>query len=109
MVNLDWLTEAEYKEAYKKAQAICAEFYADTDEGEETWSEIEIGDKVFDLNCWEEDDPQYDWEDFDTRQNPVHCTLYPVYWDDGGEGYRVTDWDNALTLFTIKEKNHVDL
>jgi len=104
MVNLDWLTEEEYQEAYKQAQVIIAEFYADIDEGEQLWTEIQIGDRFFDIDCWECDENDYNFSDFGTRQNPVHATLYPVIWDDE-EGYRVTDWDRCIRLLTIEGKS----
>lgn len=101
MLNLDWITEDEYKEAHKQALAICTDFFNDTNEGEQLWTEIEVSNKFFDIECYEEDAPEYDWDDFDKRQNPVHCNLYGV---SRHNEYRVTDWDKSIRLFTMKER-----
>ena len=92
----DWISRQELKIAKDMAIEIFKDFnksngYAD---GEQTWTEIEINGKFFDIDCFDDymDKP---------RTNTV-CAIYPVYPTECGK-YRETDCDNWLRLFALKE------
>ena len=103
MWNLDWVTEDHYKQACIEAKEIFDDFYADKSEGEETWTEIQIGDKSYDVNCWDENiDACWDENDeelYDKRVGPVHCILHATYETQNGE-WRETDGDLFIRLFS---------
>ena len=91
----EWLSDAELKEANKQALEIFDEFYVNTGHGEETWTEIQVGDKFFDINCWDEGIG----EGYEDREGAVHCTVYPTVELDNG--YRYCEGDKYLRLFTV--------
>jgi hypothetical protein len=91
----DWITDEELKEANKKALAIFDEFYDNIGDGEETWTEIQVGDKFFDVNCWDEGIGY----DLPSREGAVHCSIYKLVEEDGG--YRYCEGDKYLRLFTV--------
>lgn len=90
-----WISDAELKEANAKALEIFDEFYINTGHGEETWTEIQVGDKFFDINCWDEGIGLGD----EYRSGPVHCCVYKLLEKDGG--YRYCEGDHYLRLFTV--------
>ena len=90
-----WITDEELKEANEKALVVFDEFYVNTGHGEETWTEIQVGDKFFDINCWDEGIGLGD----ESREGPVHCSVYKLLEKDGG--YRYCEGDNYLRLFTV--------
>ena len=91
----DWITDEEYTEAYRQAEIIADNFVANKLlEGEEIWQEIWIGDRAFDINCYEEDfDP-----DKDERTTPVHVAIHPAI--ERADGFRYTDGENYERLFS---------
>lgn len=91
----EWITDEELKEANKQALAIFDEFYDNIGDGEETWTEIQVGDKFFDINCWDEGIGY----DLPSREGAVHCSIYPTV--DLDNGYRETDSALCLRLFTV--------
>jgi len=90
-----WITDEEVKEANEKALVVFDEFYVNTGHGEETWTEIQVGDKFFDINCWDEGIG----EGYEDREGAVHCTVYPTIELDNG--YRYNEGDKYLRLFTV--------
>ena len=90
-----WITDEELKEANEKALVVFDEFYVNTGHGEETWTEIQVGDKFFDINCWDEGIG----EGYEDREGAVHCTVYPTIELDNG--YRYNEGDKYLRLFTV--------
>ena len=91
----DWITDEEYTKAYKQAEAIADNFMANKFlEGEETWEEIWVNGKAFDINCYEEDMDM----DADERTTPVHVAIHPTIEDDNG--FRSTDGLNYERLFS---------
>lgn len=96
MLNLDWITEDEYKKAYKQAEQVADNFMANKFmEGAEYTDEIWVGDKAFDVTCYEED---FD-DTTDERTSPVHVTLYATKETD--DGFRYTDDWAFIDLFTL--------
>lgn len=96
MLKLDWITDDEYKEAYKQAEQIADNFMVNKFmEGEEITDEIWVGNKAFDVTCYEE---EFD-DSKDKRTSPVHVTLYATKETD--DGYRYTDDWNSIDLFTV--------
>jgi len=91
----EWISDAELKEANEKALAIFDEFYDSIGDGEETWTEIQVGDKFFDINCWDEGIGY----DLPSREGAVHCSICPTV--DLDNGYRETDSALCLRLFTV--------
>ena len=90
-----WITDEELKEANKQALEIFDEFYDNIGHGEETWTEIQVGDKFFDINCWDEGIGLGD----ESREGAVHCSIYKLLEKDGG--YRYCEGDKYLRLFTV--------
>lgn len=92
----DWITSAELRSVYKQAEFIADDFWANKFmEGEETWNEVWVVDKAFDINCYEED---YDGR-VEERNSPVHVSVYPTYETD--RGYRETNGELYFRLFSI--------
>lgn len=92
-----WITDSEIREATEQAVDIFDEFFLNTSHGEETWTEIQIGDKFFDLNCWDEGMG----DGYEDRKGAVHCTIYPT--KELENGYRYNEGDIYLRLFTVDE------
>jgi hypothetical protein len=90
-----WITDEELKEANEKALVVFDEFYDNIGHGEETWTEIQVGDKFFDINCWDEGIG----EGYEDREGAVHCSIYPTIELDNG--YRYCEGDKYLRLFTV--------
>jgi hypothetical protein len=90
-----WITDEELKEANEKALVVFDEFYVNTGHGEETWTEIQVGDKFFDINCWDEGIGY----GYPSREGAVHCSVYKLLEKDGG--YRYCEGDKYLRLFTV--------
>ena len=90
--KIEWITESQISIAKQKAKEILKDFCSATD-GEQSWTEIEIDGKFFDIECYQENE-KYD----------VICSVYPVYTTKCG-GWRQTDGENWIRLFTNKEVN----
>ena len=92
----DWITKQELKTAKDMAIEIFKDFNKGYchQEGEQTWTEIEINGKFFDVECFD--------DDMDKERTDTYCAIYPVYPTECGK-YRETDCDNWLRLFTLKE------
>lgn len=90
-----WISDAELKEANEKALDIFDQFYDNIGDGEETWTEIQVGDKFFDINCWDEGIG----EGYEERTGAVHCSIYELVEKEGG--YRYCEGDRYLRLFTV--------
>jgi hypothetical protein len=90
MSRLSWITKSEINIAKQKAKKILKDFCSATD-GEQSWTEIEINGKFFDIECYQEDE-----------KDDVVCSVYPVYTTKCGR-WRETDGGNWIILFTNKE------
>tara|TARA_S200002703_G_scaffold158417_2_gene168720 strand:- start:2313 stop:2600 length:288 start_codon:yes stop_codon:yes gene_type:complete len=90
MSNLSWITESQINVAKQKAKEILKDFCWATD-GEQSWTEIEIDGKFFDIECYQEDE-----------KDDVVCNVYPTY-RTNCETWRETDGKNWIRLFTNKE------
>ena len=67
MSKLSWITESQINIAKQKAKEISKDFCWATD-GEQSWTEIEIDSKFFDIECYQEDE-----------EADVVCNVYPTY------------------------------
>ena len=92
MSKLSWITESQINIAKQKAKEISKDFCWATD-GEQSWTEIEIDSKFFDIECYQEDE-----------EADVVCNVYPTYPTKCG-AWRETDGENWIRLFTSKEVN----
>ena len=88
---IEWITESQISLAKQKAKEILKNFCPATD-GEQSWTEIQIEGKFFDIECYQEED------------NDVVCSVYPVYTTKCGR-WRETDSENWIRLFTNRETN----
>ena len=95
MNSIEWITDAELKEANEKAMKIFDIFYSAGEEGyEESWTEVIVNNKYFDVNCWDEGIE----DGYINREGAVHCILHRVVEDEAG--VRSTDDDSYIRLFT---------
>ena len=101
MNSIEWITDAELKEANEKAMEIFDNFYSEEEESggigsleEEIWTEIVVNNKYFDVNCWDEGIE----DGYINREGAVHCILHRVVEDEAG--VRSTDDDSYIRLFT---------
>lgn len=90
-----WITDSELKEANEKALEIFDNFYLNEGDGEEIWQEIEVNNKFYDINCWDEGIG----EGIPDREGAVHCTIYPL--EEDAKGYRFNDGQRCIRLFTV--------
>ena len=97
-MTIEWITDAELKEANEKAMKIFDSFYSEAVEAEEIWTEIIVNNKYFDVNCWDEGIDM----GYRNREGAVHCALHRVVEDEGG--VRSCDGDTYIKLFTC-DKN----
>ena len=81
MSKLSWITESQTNIAKQKAKEISKDFCWATD-GEQSWTEIEIDSKFFDIECYQEDE-----------EADVVCNVYPTYPTKCG-AWRETDGEN---------------
>ena len=89
MSNVSWITESQINIAKQKAKEILKDFCWETD-GEQSWTEIEIDGKFFDIECYQEEE-----------QDDVVCNVYPVYPTKCGT-WRETDGTKWVRLCTKK-------
>jgi hypothetical protein len=92
----DWITEQELETAKTMASKIFQDFnrvYC-YQEGEQTWTEIDINGKFFDVECFD--------DDMDKPRTDTYCSIYPVYPTECGT-WRETDGSKWIRLFTNKE------
>ena len=96
MGKLSWITQSQINIAKQKAKEIYKDFLTDSDctEGEQTWTEIEINGKFFDIECFD--------DDMDKPRTKTSCAVYPVYPTECGT-WRKTDGTKWIRLFTNKE------
>ena len=94
----NWITNQELKRAKVMAGKIYKDFCNSYDyqEGEQTWTEIDINGKFFDIECFD--------DDMDKPRTDTYCSIYPVYPTECGK-YRETDGTNWIRLFTSKEQD----
>lgn len=92
MGKLSWITESQVNIAKQKAKKISKDFCWATD-GEQSWTEIEIDSKFFDIECYQEDE-----------KADVVCNVYPTYPTKCGT-WRETDGENWIRLFTNRKVN----
>ena len=92
----DWITKQELKTAKDMAIEIFKDFNKGYchQEGEQTWTEIEINGKFFDVECFD--------DDMDKERTDTYCAIYPVYPTECGT-WRETDGTKWIRLFTNKE------
>jgi hypothetical protein len=95
----DWITEQELEIATGKAFEIYKDFRSDHDcmQGEQTWTEIEINGKFFDIECFD--------DDTNKPRTETSCAVYPVYPSDCGR-WTETDGSKWIRLFTNKEQDN---
>ena len=67
MYRPSWITKSQLEVAYEKGLKLLNAFCFATD-GEQSWTEIEIDGKFFDIECYQE-----------TEQDDVVCNVYPTY------------------------------
>ena len=67
MYRPSWITKSQLEVAYEKGLKILNNFDRATD-GEQSWTEIEIDGKFFDIECYQE-----------KEQDDVVCNVYPTY------------------------------
>ena len=98
----EWITEEQLKQVTVVAKEIYQDFLADKN-GEQSWDEVEIDGKFFDIECWDESGEQ---------RKETSCSVYPtqptIRLDGGGFGesnaeWRETDSDKWIRLFENKE------
>lgn len=93
----DWITKQELETAKDMAIEIFKDFNKGYcyQEGEQTWTEIEISGKFFDIECFD--------DDMNKPRTETSCAVYPVYPTECGT-WRQTDGTNWIRLFTNKEQ-----
>jgi hypothetical protein len=101
MSEVSWITNEQLEIAQNQAGKIFDEFLEDIEMqmGEQSWTEIEIDGKFFDIECYDEtgaDTGNY-------RKGTMYCSIYPTYPTQCGT-WRETDGDNWIRLFTTKKK-----
>jgi len=101
MSEVSWITNKQLEIAQNRAGKIFDEFLEDIEMqmGEQSWTEIEIDGKFFDIECYDEtgaDTGNY-------RKGTMYCSIYPTYPTQCGT-WRETDGDNWIRLFTTKKK-----
>ena len=89
MYRPSWITKSQLEVAYEKGLKLLNAFCFATD-GEQSWTEIEIDGKFFDIECYQEEE-----------QDDVVCNVYPTYPTKGGK-YRATDGTKWVRLCTRK-------
>jgi hypothetical protein len=92
----NWITKQELETAKTMASEIFQDFnrvYC-YQEGEQTWTEIDINGKFFDVECFD--------DDMDKPRTDTYCSIYPVYPTECGT-WRETDGSKWIRLFTNKE------
>lgn len=88
---MNWITSEELDEVTKVARSIFQGFIRGPDMyGEEIWEEIQVGDRFFDINCWDEQGGD--------RSGSCICSLYPTKITKNGQ-WRETDTSDSITLF----------
>ncbi len=98
----DWITKQELKTAKDMSIEIFKDFnraYCHQ-EGEQTWTEIQINGKFFDVECF--DDYMH------KPRTDTYCAIYPVYPTKCGK-YMETDGTNWVRLFTLKDDSLMSL
>ena len=99
MTNDTWITEDDLKQVKVQAKEIWEDFCADLDarEGEQTWTEIEVNKKYFDIECYDEEC------DRTGRKQEMYCNVYPTTpagYQLHGMEWRETDSTRSVRLFT---------
>ena len=89
MSNNSWITKSQLEVAYAEGLKILNYFDRAFD-GEQSWTEIEIDGKFFDIECYQEEE-----------QDDVVCNIYPTYPTNCGT-WRETDGTKWVRLFTKK-------
>ena len=102
MTNDTWITEDDLKQVKVQAKEIWEDFCADLDarEGEQTYTEIQVNKKHFDIECYD--------EACDRTGNTMemYCNVYPVMpteYELHGMQWRETDGTRWIRLFTQGE------
>ena len=89
MDRLTWITKSQIEVARKEGLKILNDFDI-ADDSEQSWTEIEIDGKFFDIECYQEEE-----------QDDVVCNVYPVYPTKCGT-WRETDGTKWVRLCTKK-------
>ena len=99
MTNENWITKDELKEVKVQAKEIWEDFCADLHarEGEQTYTEIQVNTKYFDIECYD--------EACDRTGNTMemYCNVYPVTpagYQLHGMEWREMDGTRWIRLFT---------
>lgn len=92
MNKKSWITKFQLTIAYEKAFEILNDFCRETD-GEQSWTEVEIDGKFFDIECYQEEE-----------HDDVKCNIYPTYPTKDGK-WRATDGTKWVRLLTKEKAN----
>ena len=99
---MEWITGDELQQVKVQAKKIWEDFCADLDarEGEQTWTEIEVSKKYFDIECYDEECTRTG------NAMEMYCNVYPVMpteYELHGMQWRETDGTRWIRLFTQGE------
>lgn len=89
MYRPSWITKSQLEVAYEEGLKILNNFDRAFD-GEQSWTEIEIDGKFFDIECYQEEE-----------HDDIECNVYPTYPTNCGK-WRETDASQAIRLCTRK-------
>jgi len=97
----DWITGDELKQVKVQAKEIWEDFCSHTYEQaeEETWTEVEVNGKFFDIQCDDE------WLDRTGSKEEMYCNVYPVL-STKNTKLRDTDGTRSVRLFTKGNNNN---
>jgi hypothetical protein len=91
------ITELQLNKARLEAKKIYKDFLKDSNQGEQSWNEIEIDKEYFDIECWD--------DDMGKPRTNTYCSIYATYPTQCGT-WRETDGTKFIRLFTNKESNN---
>ena len=93
MSDINWISKEELKTANNQAKKIYKDFCKvyDHQEGEQTWTEIEINGKFFDIECFD--------DDMGKPRTDTYCSIYATHPTQCGT-WRETDGTKFIRLFT---------
>ena len=94
----EWITEDELNQARVEAKEIWENFCNDLEacDGEQSWTEIKINDKFFDVECYDEEC------DRTGIKQEMYCNIYPAIPTENG--WRETDGTRWVRLFSKGEE-----
>jgi hypothetical protein len=93
----EMITQSQLNKARLEAKKIYKDFLKDLNQGEQSWNEIEINEKYFDIECFD--------DDMGKPRTDTYCSIYATYPTQCGT-WRETDGTKFIRLFTNKESNN---